>query len=345
MRRGHVGDVAANFEIKYHRSGAKPLNFRRSCAPISHQHPRDLAMPSGVDVEGELKQPVIFTVVAATWIAIAPAQAQPVAADLLPSYEVATIVASMGMRPLDRPIWRHGRYTVTAIDRYGREVRVILDARDGQVIAVRPLTRDHGYEPRYAPPPPPAYPRSGPYDPRYEAPPSPPAAVPGGPAIDDDDEFYDDDRLEGSLRPPSVPRIVPAPREVTTGSMPPRTTSLAPSKSRSGVERGNESNKDASPLPRPRPAVASAKPVGPKSADPKTTGSIGAAAGPLDKSAGEKPASKPDSKEASAVKPDDNTKAAPNKTEAPKADIRVIDMSKPKSDEKPEDKPGEAIRF
>ncbi len=292
-----------------------------------------------------MKQPVILAVLAATWIGVAPAQAQHVAADLLPSYEVATIVASMGMRPLDRPIWRHGRYTVTAIDRYGREVRVVLDARDGQVIAVRPLPRDYVYEPRYAPPPP-AYPHSGPYDPRYEAPPSPPGRVPGGPGIDDD-EFYDDDRLEGSLRSPSMPRTAPVPRDVVTGSVPPRTTSLATSKS--SVERRDGSNRNVSPLPRPRPALANAKPENPKDGDlksdvSKTTGSIGPAVGQAasDKKSSDNPAAKPDLKAASGAKPVQENGA---KADAPKSEVRVIDLSKPKSEEKREEKPGEAIRF
>ena len=238
-----------------------------------------------------MKLPVIFAALAAALIGVGPVKAQPMAADLLPPYEVATIVASMGMRPLDRPIWRHGRYSVSAIDRYGREVRVVLDARDGRVLAVRPLARDYVDEPRYAPPPPSAYPRSGPYEPRYDqpygTPPSPPAMIPGRPPIDDDDEFFDDDRQEGSVMPSSAPR----------------TTAIAPSKSRSSVNRREGSIKDASPLPRPRPSLAI------DAADAKPAESEG------------------------------------KKAEAPKPDVRVIDMSKPKSVEKQQDKPGEAIRF
>ena len=37
---------------------------------------------------------------------------QPMAADLLPAYEVSTIVASMGLRPVGRPAWMRGRYVV-----------------------------------------------------------------------------------------------------------------------------------------------------------------------------------------------------------------------------------------
>ncbi len=154
---------------------------------------------------------------------------QGVAADLMPAYEVSTIVASLGMRPLGRPAWRAGRYIVAAIDRYGREVNVVLDARDGQVIAVRPIAggfgpQRSGYDTGYAPPPP-GYPGQGPapYDPRAgAASPPPPGVVPGG-----------------------EPR---------------RVTSLSPKDTRA---------KDAPPMPRPRPALAKVNDPKPEAAKPK----------------------------------------------------------------------------
>ena len=306
-----------------------------------------------------MKQPFIFAALAVTLIGVAPAQAQHIAADLLPPYEVSTIVASMEMRPLDRPVWRNGRYVVNAIDRHGREVRVILDAQDGQVIAVRPRMRDYVYRPRYgAPPPPPEYPRGVPYEPRfdsrYDAPPPPPATIPGGPADDDDDEFFDNDRQQGSLMPPSYPRRTsPAPREATTGSVPRRVTSIGPTdrkahpaKAANGKtavnkdEAGkNEIDKNAAPVPRPRPVIANAKPDVPKI---ETSPASGQPTASDNNVSDDKKESKPDAKESANAKPA-KTEAA--KTEEPKADIRIIDMSKPKSDEKPEEKPGEAIRF
>lgn len=334
-----------------------------------------------------MKQPFMFVALAATLIGVAPVKAQHVAADLLPPYEVSTIIASMGMRPLDRPVWRNGRYVVNAIDRNGREVRVILDAHDGQVIAVRPRMRDYVYEPRYgAPPPPPeAYPRGAPYDPRYDqrygAPPVPPAAVPGAPPADDDDEYFDDDRQQGSLMPPPVgPRAAP-PREATTGSIPRRITAIAPADRKADPSKAANSrtavgkdNKGAAPVPRPRPAVANARPNEPKANEPmlnqakpdesklnesKATGSTEAAVGKpqapdnnaADKTVGKPNNAQPDAKEASNAKAADKAanpeaaKSEPAKTEDPKSDVRVIDMSKPKTPEKPEDKPGEAIRF
>ena len=273
-----------------------------------------------------MKQPFISEIFASGIIAAsllsAPAHAQNMAADLLPPQEVAAIVASMGMRPLDRPLWRNGRYVLRAVDRYGRDVRVVLDARDGQVLAVRPLARgyghrDDGYDagPRYAPPR--DYPRSDRYDPRFDAPSSPPpAAIPGRPRIDDDDEFFDDDRQEGSLVPRAEPpSVISAPREPADRSPPRRTVSAAP------VEPAPAKT----PLPRPRPEVATAP------ADAQPTGSVRPQKAPA--VAKDKKSETP--KEAS---------AQPAKPEA-KKDIRIIDMSKPKAAAAPEEKPGEAIRF
>jgi hypothetical protein len=309
-----------------------------------------------------VKQPFIFAILAATLVGAAPAQAQLVAADMLPPYEVSTIVASMGMRPIDRPIWRNGRYVVNAIDRNGREVRVVLDAQDGQVIAVRPRMRDYVYEPRYAAPPPPEYPR-GAYEPRYDqrygAPPLPPAAIPGGPPPDDDDEYFDDDRQQGSLMPPSAPRgASSAPREVTTGSVPRRTTSIgptdrkaAPAKPADGKTAVNrdEAGKNAAPVPRPRPAVASTKPDEPKAEKPKTTGGTEAAGQltvPDMKAGDDKKAGTPDAKDAAKEAANaKSVKPEAEKAQEPKSDVRVIDMSKPKTEEKLEEKPGEAIRY
>ena len=174
----------------------------------------------------------------------------------MPAYEVSTIVTSIGMRPLGRPAWRAGRYVVAAIDRYGREVNVVLDARDGQVIAVRPIAggfgpQRSGYDTGYAPPPPPGYPGRGPrLTIRARAPPlRRRRRRPGRPARRlrrDDDEFFDNDRQQGALPPPRRARVR-LPRRATspTGSVPRRVTSLSPK---------DTSAKEATPMPRPRPA-------------------------------------------------------------------------------------------
>lgn len=297
-----------------------------------------------------MKHTYIFAAVAMA-MAAAPVQAQPVAADLLPAYEVNTIVASMGMRPVGRPAWMRGRYVVAAIDRYGRDVNVVLDARDGQVLAVRPLGRG-GFGP------PPGYAgRPVPYD-RMDERLSPPAPVPGGPP-QHDEEFFDDDRQQGALPPRSLARTAPVPRD-------PSVTRSAP------AQRKEAAPKDITPVPRPRPALARASDPGNKPASQAATQPVTAA-----KAEHAKPVTAPKSAQAEAkadVKPTSKTpefskpqtrklesstpeasKSATRQASAPqpaakpetaaKPEVRVIDLSKPKTAPKPDDKPGEAIRF
>ena len=166
------------------------------------------------------------------------------------------------------------------------------------------------------------------------------------------------------MPPPGAPRAAPsAPRGVTTGSVPRRITSIAPagrktdpakpSNGKAGLNK--DAGKDAAPVPRPRPAVANAKPEAPNKPDaPKTSTDDGVAAKPstpdsnsTDKNADKPDNAKPDAKEAANAKAanPEPAKTEPTKAEEPKSDVRVIDMSKPKTPEKPEDKPGEAIRF
>lgn len=249
---------------------------------------------------------------------------QGVAADLMPAYEVATIVASLGMRPLGRPAWRAGRYIVAAIDRYGREVNVVLDARDGQVIAVRPIAggfgpQRYGYDTGYAPPPPPGYPGQGPapYDPRAgAASPPPPGAAPGAPRSPDgdDDEFFDNDRQQGAAPPTGASRAASAPRDVPTGSVPRHVTSLSPKDS---------SAKDATPMPRPRPALARVNDPKPEAAKPE--------------------AAKPEAAKPEAAKPKPQAGAQELAGDSTRKDVRVIDPSKPEA--KADPKPLEGIRF
>lgn len=316
-----------------------------------------------------MKQSFILAAVAMAMAAV-PVQAQPVAADLLPAYEVNTIIASMGMRPIGRPAWMRGRYVVAAIDRYGRDVNVVLDARDGQVLAVRPLGRG-----RFGPPPPGYAARPMPYD-RMDDGMRPPAEVPGAP-LPDDGEVFDNDRQQGTLPPPRpTARIATPPRDPSvTGSV----TRSAP------AERKEATPKHVMPVPRPRPALARAK--DPSAAPAAVTAGQPAAVAKPDEAkpaatpkpvqveakaevnpAAKKPetskpeASKPETRKLEASKPEGKreTKQAPapqtakpaqakpevaSKPETPKPEVRVIDLGKPKATPKPEDKPGEAIRF
>lgn len=191
----------------------------------------------------------------AGFLGCTPANAQMLAADILPPYEVVTIVRSMGLNPNERPRWRNGRYIMAATDRSGREVRVVVDAQSGQVIRVVPIevgyyggSRGDGVRP-------------DPYDPRYGAPPPPPRPIPSQPdyygqqpgyappryqqqpGYENDDEYYDG--RTGSITPSSPqqqqPRIT-APKVNTSPAT--RSAAINPAKA-----------PDATPLPRPKPAV------------------------------------------------------------------------------------------
>ena len=305
-----------------------------------------------------MKYTLMFSALAVV-MAATPVKAQPVAADLLPAYEVATIVSSMGLRPVGRPAWMRGRYVVAAIDRYGREVNVVLDARDGQVLAVQPLGRG-GFGP-----PPPGYGRPGPYDPTDGRAP-PPGSGPGAPPVDDD-EFFDNDQQQGSLPPRAPARVAMPPREPSNAG---RVTRNVPAVRRDGA-----------PTPRPRPSLAKANDSGAVPAKPADTPAAAiapagqtpevakdaakpvAAKDPVTpnvakpdaaKNGASKPGpAKPETNQASAPqsakpqpgKPEAGKEAAAKKPGTAQRDIRVIDLSKPKDSAQPADKPGEAIRF
>ena len=260
-----------------------------------------------------------------TALAAAPVQAQPVAADLLPAHEVTTIIASMGMRVVGRPAWMRGRYVVAAVDRQGREVNVVVDAFDGQVLAVRPVG-GRGFDG-----PPHSAPDGPPMRPPGVVPGAPPATGPGMPPPDDD-EFFDNDRQQAALPPERNARL---PRDLAaTGTV--QRSAPAPRKD-AARDQGRKANP---PVPRPRPALAKAgEPDGTPANKPAAAGSDSG------KPKAEQPAKPPVAKPAqaaaeAAAKPEAGAKPA-----ADQKDIRVIDLSKPKDAKKPEDKPGEAIRF
>jgi hypothetical protein len=123
----------------------------------------------------------------------------------LPPYEIVAIVRSAGMAPLTRPVRRGQDYVVIAGTRNGGQMRVVVDAYEGDILRVTPVAAaqpygvpaaypyERQYESRFDPrsrlapigpeikdPPPGTYPRSG-YGPssRYDGvPPVPPRSVP-----------------------------------------------------------------------------------------------------------------------------------------------------------------------
>jgi hypothetical protein len=92
---------------------------------------------------------------------IAPATAQPIYASPPPGYHpmpgpavvppglapghVIAIVRSAGLTPLTRPSRRGPRYVILATDRYGQQLRVVIDAHGGRILRMVPA-----HDPRFA---------------------------------------------------------------------------------------------------------------------------------------------------------------------------------------------------
>jgi hypothetical protein len=76
-----------------------------------------------------------------------PGVVYPAPIALLPPYQAAAIVRSIGLRPVHRPLLRGVIYAVRAVGPTGEEVRVIVDARLGRVVRIVPVMM-----PRYAVP-------------------------------------------------------------------------------------------------------------------------------------------------------------------------------------------------
>ncbi|HLH95519.1 MAG TPA: hypothetical protein VKW08_10430 [Xanthobacteraceae bacterium] len=59
---------------------------------------------------------------------------------VLPPYEIMSIVRSTGLAPLTRPMRRGSYYVLVAVDRVGRQMRVVVDAQLGDIVNMRPAT-------------------------------------------------------------------------------------------------------------------------------------------------------------------------------------------------------------
>lgn len=256
--------------------------------------------------------------------------AQTFAADVIPPYEVFTIIRSVGLRPLGRPHHRGRFYIVNAVDARGEEVRVVVDAYAARVVSIRPLDRQTAAEYDYPPvyrrndfgSPPAPGPRMIEADPRY----LPPAPVPrpgapepryGGPQIlpDDDDDYtgegsdefdIDEDDRTGSLPPRAAPRA--------TGLT--RTPDAPASRPASAQQKA--------PLPRPRPQMqASAAPPEGRASEQTVSPDIPAGHSPAGetKDGAVAPAGKSDSKT--------EARSEAAKPETPKGGIRIIEIKRP----------------
>jgi hypothetical protein len=175
----------------------------------------------------------------------------------LPPYEIMTIVRSAGLAPLTGPVRRGPAYVIIAADRAGGQVRVVVDARYGAIVRITPvlaplpygagLAAPYARPPRIVAIPPDLYGPQPygpqPYGPQAYAPQgsSPQALGPQAPGP------------QTSGPPVSGPQAS-APRAGVDGG--PTTTRPNPG-ARTAAAPAVTSESVRTPLPRPRPTIAS----------------------------------------------------------------------------------------
>jgi hypothetical protein len=239
-------------------------------------------------VEEALLNKKLFATAALVLTFVVPAAAQPIQymdrtpmqgadAGALPPQEVMSAVRSHGFNPLAPPHRRGDTYVVRSSDRYGREVRVIVDAYEGGVIGVRPSAAASAVPPggsvgAYEPMPGPrgAYAERGPAPGYRSAPPAyegerpinrPPAAVPSAPPS----ARYSSVPPSGARGPvesiPSDPQVIPAPEARENGLLPPPPERFP--------QRATPSQERAKPAQPPRRAASAAPPRSSKPPLPK----------------------------------------------------------------------------
>ena len=167
---------------------------------------------------------------------------------VLPPHEIMRIVRSTGLTPLTRPGRRGPYYVVVAGNRAGGQMRVVIDAYGGDIVRINPMLLAGLYGPQ-----PPA-----PYDP-------PPRSVTVPPELKDPPAGYGPNaRFDGGV-PPVPPRPVPSARIATApaAGAPPSTTAAPPHTAALPAR---------TPMPRPRPQVATTEtPAALQATAPATT--------------------------------------------------------------------------
>jgi hypothetical protein len=189
------------------------------------------------------KLAIYAVLLAASFAGSAPAFAQAYPpTGTLRRFEVVALVRSTGLEPLSRPVRQGPTYVLHAVNPAGREVRVVVDARQGHIVRVIPLAPARNVAALEAPPLPPPYAR----------PPAGIAAVPDG--------YGPNSRTTG------LATDVDGPSPYGTGAeddvlpaAPGRPASASPS---------TPKRVGPPPLPRPRPKLAAAEPIAPPPVTP-----------------------------------------------------------------------------
>jgi hypothetical protein len=178
---------------------------------------------------------------------------------VLPPYEIMSIVRSTGLAPVTRPMRRGAYYVLVAVDRVGRQMRVVVDAQLGDIVNMRPAMAAGPFGPETAPSPDTASSNAA-----YAARPSPDNAGPnsGSPLPP---------RPISSTRavapPPASAPVSAGPTSTGAQSTSPPSTSAAP---QTRLAVAEPALPPAPPLPRPRPKLAlnNAEPATPAAAVP-----------------------------------------------------------------------------
>lgn len=192
--------------------------------------------------------------------------AQSISADVLPAYEILTIVRSMGFDPLSHPLRRGPYYVLNAVDTRGIEMRIVADARVGEVVSVMPV-------------PPPAMYDSGPriiHVPQHSV-----GALPDDPDYAErppeerDPRQYDRPRQQRRVTPPPAPAaksasVPPAAAQPPAAAATPAAPA-APAPPRAVLTRPDSGNDGPTPI-KPLPKIGKSERF--TSPDPQATGSV-----------------------------------------------------------------------
>jgi hypothetical protein len=194
----------------------------------------------------------------------------------LPPGEVMRIVQRAGFVPLSAPMRRGPNYVVIATGRTG-QVRVVVNAFAGDIVRVNPVIAMRPFGPpvaAYGQPMPPS--AAYPPPPSVAAPPPPPsgsAAVPppavtrSAPAVTGSEPTVTGRANTG----PATGGTLPAP---SRGFGNPKLANAEPSGTIASIASKLDSKPEKTPLPRPRPSVASNNVPGPAISAPPTTASV-----------------------------------------------------------------------
>jgi hypothetical protein len=157
----------------------------------------------------------------------------------LPPYEIMSIVRSTGLAPLTRPMRRGPYYVLVAVDRVGRQMRVVVDAQLGDIVNLRPALAADSYGPEVV---------------RPNGFPGVAAAPPDAAGA----SVYGSHPSGDMALPPTPPRPIPNARAAVNAPSPTVSSTAAPGTASPSTRLAvaEPALPPPPPLPRPRPKLA-----------------------------------------------------------------------------------------